>query len=52
VGNLYVFFIPSTIWLAMLTAVALGGLAWEIGRLPSRPFQITLNVMLLLLILK
>jgi hypothetical protein len=46
-----VFFIPSYIWLAMLTAVALGGLAWAIGRLPSRPVQITLNVILMLLIL-
>jgi hypothetical protein len=35
----------------MLTAVALGGLAWAIGRLPSRPVQITLNIILMLLIL-
>jgi len=51
VGDQYVFFIPSYIWLAMLASVALGELAWVVGRVPSRPLQIALNTILMLAIL-
>ena len=51
VGDQYVFFIPSYMWLAMLASVAMGGLAWVVGRVPSRPVQISLNTILMLTIL-
>jgi 4-amino-4-deoxy-L-arabinose transferase-like glycosyltransferase len=51
VGDQYVFYIPSYMWLGMLAAVALGGLAWVVGRLPSRPVQIALNAILMLVVL-
>lgn len=51
VGDQYVFFIPSYMWLAMLASVALGGLAWVVERVPSRPAQTVLNIILMLAIL-
>ena len=51
VGDQYVFFIPSYTWLAMLASVALGGLAWLFGRVPSQRVQIVLNTTLMLSIL-
>jgi hypothetical protein len=59
VGDQYVFFIPSYMWLAMLAAVALGGLAWVspkehrdgVGRVPVRPARIALAAISMLAIL-
>lgn len=51
VGDQYVFFIPTYMWLAMLAAVALGGLAWALGHIPSRPVQVSLNTAAMLAIL-
>jgi 4-amino-4-deoxy-L-arabinose transferase-like glycosyltransferase len=52
VSDQYVFFIPSYMWLAMLAAIALGGVSWVVGRLlPSRAAQVAVNTGLMLAVL-
>jgi hypothetical protein len=51
VGDQYVFFIPSYVWMAMLAAVGMGGLAWLIGRIPGRPVQAVAGFIVMLAIL-
>ncbi len=50
VGDQYVFFIPSYVWMAMLAAVGMGGLAWLIGRMPGRPVQMIASLIVMLAI--
>jgi len=58
VGDQYVFFIPSYLWLTMLSAVALGALGWllpkeqrAIGRVPGHVVRVGLNVIAMLALL-
>jgi len=51
VGDQYVFFIPSYVWMAMLAAVGMGGLARLIGRMPGRAVQMIASLIVMLAIL-
>ena len=51
VGDIYVFYIPGYMLMAMLAAVGVSGIAWLIGKLPSQPARLIVQSVVMLAIL-
>jgi 4-amino-4-deoxy-L-arabinose transferase-like glycosyltransferase len=51
VGDIYVFYIPGYLLMAMLAAVGVSGIAWLIGKLPSQPARLIVQSVVMLVIL-